>query len=358
MPNLAKWQYLLPMVMLPLFLLALLRAETEWKECEEDLRRVCFYYPLSTPYELRQRIDMHWIAILPAGMVKLHPASLSSRSHRLPAFHWPRIAVTSLSCGAVWYLIGLWAQRFKDGKRLSIQGRAFRFALLVFVLFVVPLLCFSAYLEMRGGYEGPQFANAGFLMPLALAVLGLADLNVFPSGLRQRSIRLGLALMLALLYAWTDNSYQSQLHEFKKLQATKSDSHGFSILLPFQPRSETLDGFGLQAPVLLFAELPGMLFGLSRANPVFRVFRVIIVCAYWFAVFSLLVPGRLVASRVLIGARPWLRGILFAFCLIFIIGWLNARSDGSPCFGFIVGTGIPLFALRPRNGSDVSTARQ
>ena len=53
-----KWQFLLPLLMLPLFMLALLRTELRWRECTSDEGRVYFNYLLYLSYEIRQHHNL------------------------------------------------------------------------------------------------------------------------------------------------------------------------------------------------------------------------------------------------------------------------------------------------------------
>jgi hypothetical protein len=350
-----KWQFFLPLLMLPLFMLALLRTEMRWRECSADERRECFYYPLYLPYELRQQIDVHWIATLPAGILQLYPASISNDHSRAHPIQWPRILVTILSCGVIWYLIGLWAQQLQDARPLSKRGPVARFSMLALVVLFAPFTCFAVYLGMRGGYEGSTMTDAGLVMPMILELAALVDLNLFPAALRLRTLRAGLALILALVYAWTDASYQNQLKRYQERETAESekrssDPDAVFFTIPFVPEPETVGGLALHTPALLVAELPGLLFGSSRANLPLRVFKAGIIWAYWFSILSLLAPGLFEDSRTFRKVRPWLRGVWVPFCLLAILCWLIGSSahGPSPSFGFLVGTLIPIYVLRPK----------
>jgi hypothetical protein len=352
--NSQKWQVLFPLLMLPLFMLALLRTELRWRECASDESRVCFNYPLYLPYEIRQQIDVHWIATLPAGILQLYPASISPERDRARHLQWPRILITILSCGMIWYLIGLWAQQLRNAKPLSERGRFARFSVLTLVVLLVPFSCFAVYLGMRGGYEGPTMTDAGLVMPAILAITALVDLKLLPAALRRRTLRTGVALMLLLLYAWADGSYQAQSKRYQDRETASSEKTStepgvVSFSFPFVPQPETVEGLALHTPALLIAELPGFFVKNSRANPVVRVFRAVIVWAYWFSIFYLLGPRQSGASRTFRKVRPWLRGICAAVCVLASLAWLagNSAHGPNPSFGFMFGTLIPIYALRP-----------
>ena len=358
-----KWQVVLPVLMLPLFMLALLRTELRWRECSSDEGRVCFNYPLYLPYEVRQQLDVHWIATLPAGILQLTPASMSPYYDRTRPVQWPRILTTILSCGGIWYLIGLWFQQLRDANPLSERGTIARLSVLALAAFI-PFTCFAVYLGMRGGYEGPTMTDAGFVMPLLLAIMALVDLKLLPAVLQRKTLRTGLALILALLYEWTDNSYQNQLklyreRETAKSEARSSDPDALFFSFPFMPQPETVEGLALHTPALLVAELPGLLFGSSRADLPLRVFRAATIWTYWFAIFSLLVPGLAGGNCTFRKIRPWLRGICAPFCLLAFLGWLIGISahGPSPTFGFMLGTLIPIYALRPGSENGVAGRR-
>jgi hypothetical protein len=245
-------------------------------------------------------------------------------------------------------------QQLQDARPLSKRGPVARFSMLALVVLFVPFTCFVVYLEMRGGYEGPTMTNAGLVMPMILALAALVDLNLFPAALRLRTLRVGLALILALLYAWTDTSYQNQLKSYQERETAKSekrssDPDAVFFTIPFMPEPETVEGFALHTPALLFAELPSLLLGSSRAKLPWRVLRAGVIWAYWFSILSLLAPGRLRGYRVFRKVRPWMRGILVPICVFALLGWLIGRSahGPSPSFGFLVGTLIPIYALRP-----------
>jgi hypothetical protein len=197
--------------------------------------------------------------------------------------------------------------------------------------------------------------DAGLVMPAILAITALVDLKLLPAALRRRTLRAGVALMLALLYAWADGSYQAQSKRYQDRETTTSSEKTstepgvVSFSFPFVPQPETVEGLALHTPALLIAELPGFFVKNSRANPVLRVLRAVIVWAYWFSIFSLLGPRQSGASRTFRKVRPWLRGICAPVCVFAFLAWLagNSAHGPNPSFGFVFGALIPIYALRP-----------
>ena len=249
----------------------------------------------------------------------------------------------------IWHLIGLWAQQLRNAKPLSERGRFARFSVLTLVVLFVPFSCFAVYLGMRGGYEGPTMTDAGLVMPAILAITALVDLKLLPTALRRRTLRAGVALMLALLYAWTDGSYQAQSKHYQDRETGSSEKTStepgvVSFSFPFVSQPQTVEGLALHIPALLIAELPGFFVNNPRANPVLRVLRAVIVWAYWFSIFSLLGPRQSGASRTFRKVRPWLRGICASVCVLAFLAWLagNSAHGPSPSFGFMFGTLIPI----------------
>lgn len=141
-----KWRLFLPLLMSFLFLFALLRAELRWRECASEEGRVCFGYPLYLPYGLRQQIDVHWMATLPALVLRLYSAGMSVSYDREPFLPWPRIVITFLSCVTVWSIIGLWLQRLREARHLTDHSRVARRLVLALVLVFVPFSIFVVYL--------------------------------------------------------------------------------------------------------------------------------------------------------------------------------------------------------------------
>jgi hypothetical protein len=81
MPRL-RGRYILPAVMIPVFLLAFVRAEVRWRECSQDDGSVCFNFPAYLRYETRQALDLHWPALLPVALLGQLPDSISVDVHK------------------------------------------------------------------------------------------------------------------------------------------------------------------------------------------------------------------------------------------------------------------------------------
>jgi len=148
-------RYFLLSVLLPLFLLAFLRTEMQWRECEQDREPVCFSYPSYLQHETWQGLDLHWLAFIPGAIADALPDSITpfpDRSRRRLAL---RYLIAFGSVAALWWVVGIWWERLHSGHRLKPEQRRLRRRILLLTGLFTPLVALMIYNGISGGYHGP-----------------------------------------------------------------------------------------------------------------------------------------------------------------------------------------------------------
>ena len=184
-----------------MFVVGWIRAELAWRSCNPD--GPCFDYPVYLPYEVHQSITLQGFALLPAEIVGALPESLGGNGRIISGL------VTFLSVAGFWLLVGVWWDRLSIGGSF-LTGRA-RTVVRTAIAILFPLIVLSLSVGIRGGYEGPTMTDAGFLVPLLLAVMGLIHTNDLPAALHGRGLRVVVSAAFLLVYAWADFAYLAWL---------------------------------------------------------------------------------------------------------------------------------------------------
>lgn len=195
-------RYFLPMLMIPLFFVALFQAKLRYRTCSAN-GGVCFDYPIYLKYETLQALDLHWpVKLIPAAMLGQLPDIIysgpRSSSKRL------QYVILAFSVVIYWCLIGLWWERLLSGHRLAPERKTLRIFLLFLVAVLFTLVATSIYHGIRGGYEGPGISDAAVISPLLLTVMALTECNVLPRFLRGIRGQVAIPVMLLGLFIWTD----------------------------------------------------------------------------------------------------------------------------------------------------------
>jgi hypothetical protein len=341
-------RYFLPTLMIPIFLLAFVRAELRWRDCSQDEGRVCFNYPTYLRYETRQALDVHWPSLLPTALLHQLPYSISpafDKERQTPVLRYI-VTVSSVVC--FWYAVGLWWERLLAGSRLRPQSRVLRWSLLVLLIILTPLVVLSVCLGIRGGWEGPTMTDAGFLAPALLVSMGLVECLAAGSFRQVTIARVVLASLLLCLYCWADSGFRREHKAYQqrnKREAADPGAVGFT--LPFFPSPEIQDALALQLPALLVGALPSAIGSLSSDSMPATAFRCLVVWFYWFTLTALPVGRWPVNTRAYFAARRPLTIACTAVFLLAFLAWIVAESahGPTPTLGIAVGTGAIVVAL-------------
>ena len=334
--------------MIPLFLLAFIRAEIQWRKCPEG---ICFSYPNYLNYESRQALDLHWPALLPAALLNQLPESINADSDRPPRTQILRYVITVGSVIAIWCLVGRWWERLLCGRRLSAHRRKLRWSILLLVGVVSLLGPLILYEGIRGGYEGPTITDAACIFPTMLIVMSLAECGVLDRILNGNGARVTIPALLLCLYAWADGTYRTE--RFQNEARSKSciaQPWEMCISFPFSPSPQVLDGIALQLPPLLLASLPSLAVQtrVSFESTPAIVSRYLLVGVYWLAVVSLAQGKWPATTRFFERIRTPLVvscRVVFGFAFLFwVIG--HARHGSGGMLGIVLGIGALILALR------------
>jgi hypothetical protein len=315
--------------MLPLFLLAFLHTEMQWRECEQDQDRVCSY-PSYLGYETWQGLDLHWLAFIPGAIADAMPDSITpfpDRGRRGPAL---RYLIAFGSVAALWWVVGIWWERLHSGRLLpkqkEIAPRATAADRTIHTL-VRP----DDLQRHEGWIPWPLLTDAASVLPAMLLSMALVECGIFPGALRGRAAWLAISALLISLSAWA------------ALADTERNQDELFLMSP--PCSPTVcDAMMLQAPALLVALLVGLVTGSKAVT-------FIAVGSCWLTIVSI-AQGRWPArTRVYLAIRPPLRAIYILVFGMTLIGWLIRGSQHGPTgsLGAVAGSGALVWVLRPED---------
>jgi len=338
-----RFRYLLPLIMVPLFLLAFLRVETRWRRCKAGESGACFNYPSYLPYPAAQAIGIHALVLLPAAVLQQLPDSIDCCNHYRGRPQLSRYIITTLSVTIFWGLLGLWIERLLTARRLSSRRRLARFGMLL-LLGLAVVLGIGILRAIHGFWHGPLAPDSAVIPVLLLEVLIAAELTSIPALLQKSAIRAVLASVLLCLYVWADAEYRGAQHDYHREQTSQSSFTRFPPFLNVRP--EALDALTLQGPAVLVAELPALFLAPRwTGHWVAFGYRYVVIWLYWFVLASLAARSWSRYGSIRVVVRT-LCGLVFVLSLL---GWVVGTSphgyNGS--FGVLAGTAIVFFALRP-----------
>jgi len=347
-------RYFLPSLMVPLFLLAFIRADVRWRECLNGAQGICFTYPLYLSYESRQALDLHWPALLPAVLLNQLPESINPNPDKPPRTQRLRYVITVASVIAIWWLVGRWWERLLFGRRLSAHRWKLRWSILLLAGVLSLLGPLILYEGIRGGYEGPAITDAACIFPSMLIVMSLAECGVLARLLKGTGARIAIPASLLCLYAWADATYRTECFQNEaRSQACIPQPGAMCITLPFfSPSPQILDEVALQLPPLLLASLPSI--AVPSTVPIESLpaiaFSYVLVGLYWYTVVSLAQEKWPATTRVYEQIRTPLAvlcSIVFGFAfLCWMLGYPHHGSGGM--LGLALGMVALIFAFRAK----------
>lgn len=343
MPHI-PFRWWLAVAMTSLFLVSLARAEMRWAKCGGDEGEICFEFPNYLSYEVQQGLSVHGIALFPASIAHMLPGSISGER----SLTWLRFAVSALSVFGVWWLIGAWWERLRNGFPAP---RPARLILWPVVGIVGPALCFGVFIGIRGGWEGPTNTTAGFVMPVLLIGMALVELGVLQRVWRAFLFGTLIAAMVAGLAMWAEREFNF----FAESAAAKCADRSFCPDPPFSGPPYLSDALMLSA-ASVFA---GM--GITSMGPEeYRTpIRATVIWLYWLLLHALATGRWPASSEIYRGIRPVLRVLVWGLFVMILTGWLFIEPNHGPTgvFGLIVGLGMTALALRNPTPSPSSTAQ-
>jgi hypothetical protein len=347
-------RYFLPVVMIPLFLLAFVRADLRWRDCSRDDGRVCFNYPAYLRYETRQALDLHWLPLLPAALFRQLPDSISPAFEQGPQNQVLRYIVTISGVLCFWWLVGLWWERLFAGRRIDPRRRKLRWCISAGTVVLALLVALSVSLGMQGSFEGPTMTDSGFLVPGLLTGMAFIECGVF-ARLRQATNTqpVVVATLLLCLFVWVDINWRAEYRAYQgrnKPEVTDSRPGVVTFSLSFSPSPHIQDALALQAPALLIVAMPQAVSSLSPDSGVLITFRYLAVWLYWYALATVMFglwPANTRVYGVIRTPLAILYGVAFGFTLL---GWVAAASahGPTPALAGAIGAGAGLFALSRR----------
>lgn len=338
-------RYFLPALMVPLFLIAFAKTDIRWRECTNDLGRVCFPYPTYLQYEVRQGLDIHWPALLPAILLDQLPDSIDPNAPKQGRAQWPRLLITISGLVGCWYCIGVWWQRLVSGHRISVGRKAARYGILCATGILATIAGLVIYLGVRGGFEGPTMTDAGCLLPVLLVVMALVECGAVDRYFTPQRLRLAIPLFLTLLYAWSNTALQAERSDYDSRNASVSCKElpgQICFNWPFMSSPLIQDGLALHWPPLLLASLPTLISSSHFPSQSLTMmgFHFFLVWTYWLTIISLAQRRWPATTGPYQAIRPWLVGCCAVILGFSLLAWLLGASQHGPTPALAVTLGM------------------
>jgi len=350
-------KYIFISAMIASFVFGLLQAEARrrlYHEDAPDFRAKSLFYAATVPYDVRQILDMHWLALVPLRVLNGLPRSLALDDPGDKGNQFLRTAAATLSVGVFWSLVALWFCRLRS-RSLTQAGRIVGMgALAVFSA----ALAFALWSQLEYAPRNERLSDSAILPAVLLIIMSLAQCGWLSAIIRMRWHYVLIPVLLCGSFLWADYWLRSGFETIDREYRT--------CLEKYNSRTEHCWDLGYIPPPLIqdtlnLSLVPNVILPLSGNGPVTAVNWVVgrlpgtgtannshvrfgvcglLVAAYWFVIllFASSKSGPVLRIRAML--RPL---VLFSAGVVFVgalIWWIALEPHGyEGMFGVMLGAG-------------------